>query len=128
MDRIEFGKWLDRYKAAWEERDPGQIVSLFTADAVYEEAPFEKPMRGRGAIRRYWEKGAQESQRDVNFSYEIYSVANDVGLCRWRCTFERVPSGPRVELDGIFRCIFVTDGSCCQFQEWWHRRVIADGK
>ena len=123
MNRSAFAEWLDAYKLAWESTDPRKAAALFTPDAVYEETPFDEPMRGLEAIRRYWQAGAQDAQRSIRFTYEIYTVDGDVGLCRWHCDFERVPSGERVELDGIFRCVFAPDGKCRHFQEWWHRRT-----
>jgi len=122
VNKADFREWLEVYKAAWEGGDPNKLVTLFAPDAVYEEAPFADPMRGRNAIRRYWEAGAQRAQRGVRFTYEIYMMEGDIGLCHWHCVFERVPSGERVELDGIFRCVFAADGKCRHFQEWWHRR------
>ena len=124
MDKAGFTRWLDAYKAAWETGGPSQIVPLFTADAIYQETPFEEPMRGREAIRQYWQDGAQEAQRGVAFTYEIYAIDGDIGLCHWHCAFERVPSGERVELDGVFRCVFAADGKCRHFQDWWHRRTV----
>ncbi len=124
MDREAFAGWLDAYKAAWEQAATDKVLSLFTPDAVYEETPFDEPMRGHQAIRRYWEEGAEQAQRNVRFSYDIYSVEGDVGMCHWHSTFERVPSGERVELDGVLRCTFAADGKCRRFQEWWHRRTL----
>ena len=52
MNRAEFGEWLNAYKLAWESGDPGKAAALFTPDVVYEETPFDEPMRGLEAIRR----------------------------------------------------------------------------
>ena len=124
MNRAEFGAWLDGYRRAWEEGDPSKVLTLFAPDAIYEETPFVTPMRGHAALRRYWEEGARDAQRDVAFTYEIYAAEGDIGLCRWHCRFERVSSGERIELDGIFRCVFDPNGKCRHFQEWWHRRTV----
>jgi len=119
-----FAAWLDRYKAAWEEGDPGAAAALFSVDAVNVETSFDEPLRGREAIRAYRNEGAALAQRDVRFSYEIAAVVGDVGLSQWHCVFTRVASGETVELDGTFRCTFDDDGLCSRFQEWWHRRTI----
>lgn len=127
MNRPGFAKWLDEYKTAWECGDPLKAAALFTEDATYRETPFDETMHGRDAIRRYWEEGARDAQRNIRFGYEIFAVEADAGICRWFCTFERVPSGERVEFDGIFRCVFAADGRCREFREWWHRRTLPAG-
>ena len=119
-----FAAWLERYKAAWETGDPDAAAGLFAADAVYVETPFAEPLSGREAIRGYWRAGAGEAQRDIRFGYTVEAVAGAVGLCRWHCTFTRVESGERVEIDGIFRCAFDAAGFCTRFDEWWHRRTL----
>lgn len=118
-----FATWLDRYKSAWEHGDPDAAAALFAADALYEETPFDEPMRGREAIRAYWRAGAARAQRDIRFRYKVAAVAGAVGLSHWHCDFTRVPSGEAVEIDGIFRCTFDAEGLCSRFQEWWHRRT-----
>jgi hypothetical protein len=119
-----FAAWLERYKAAWEAGDPDAAAALFAAGADYAETPFAEPLRGRDAIRAYWREGAGQAQRDIRFGYTVEAVAGAVGLCRWHCTFTRVGSGERVELDGIFRCTFDAAGLCLRFEEWWHRRTL----
>ena len=36
-------KWITAYRKAWESNDPGDIGSLFTADALYYGEPFTEP-------------------------------------------------------------------------------------
>jgi nuclear transport factor 2 (NTF2) superfamily protein len=128
MDETTFAHWLDRYKTAWESRDPDAAADLFTTDGSYRETPFDAAMQGRAAIRAYWAAGPRDSQRDVAFAYEVWAVLGGgrVGVCRWRCSFTRIADGGRVELDGVFRCAFATEGReagrCQTFEEWWHER------
>lgn len=117
-----FGDWLRRYGAAWIGRDPQAAVALFSEAAAYHETPFEAPMVGLDAIRRYWTEGAQASQRDVTFAATICGLEGDTGCAHWRATFLRVPGGSFVELDGVLAACFAADGRCCEFREWWHRR------
>lgn len=117
-----FAAWLRRYGEAWIDRDPAAAVRLFTDDAAYHETPFDPPMLGSEAIRRYWADGAQASQRDVTFSAQAVGVDAQIGYARWQASFVRLPLGSLVELDGVLAARFSPDGRCCEFREWWHRR------
>lgn len=120
--RAAFDDWLRRYGAAWQSGDPAAAVALFTADAAYHETPFDAPMVGAEAIRRYWTEGAQDAQRDVRFTATIVAFDGDTGTAHWRASFVRVPGGAFVELDGVLSARFAADGRCREFREWWHRR------
>jgi ketosteroid isomerase-like protein len=117
-----FADWLRRYGAAWIAGDPEAAVRLFTDDAVYFETPFDPPLAGGGAIRRYWSEGARDGQRDVTFAAQPVACDGDSGFARWQATFVRVRNGASVELDGVLAARFAADGRCCEFREWWHRR------
>lgn len=117
-----FTGWLEKYGQAWRNGDAHAVVHLFSEDARYEETPFDEPMIGRDAIRRYWDEGANRSQRDVSFAFQIITVKGNTGSARWQASFYRVPSGMRVELDGVLTAEFADDGKCRSFREWWHRR------
>jgi len=122
MDERRFKRWLEAYREAWEQGKPDAVVKLFADGAHYHETPFDEPMVGADAIRRYWEEGAEQGQRDVEFSYEIAAVTKRTGFAYWNATFVRVPSGRAVELDGFLRADFDADDHCTVFREWWHRR------
>ena len=79
-------------------------------------------MVGSAAIRRYWTKGAQDSQRDVTFAAQPLGLAGDTGYARWQAAFVRLPQLSFVELDGMLAARFSPDGRCREFREWWHRR------
>lgn len=117
-----FAQWLDAYGRSWVEGDPQQVVALFAPDALYYETPFDEPLHGREAIRAYWTAGAQDAQRDVTFTYTVLSYAGGLGVAHWRAGFTRVPSGSRVQLDGILQAGFDDNGRCAVFREWWHRQ------
>jgi ketosteroid isomerase-like protein len=117
-----FDAWLRRYGDAWIAGDPQAAVALFTEDAAYHETPFEPPMVGSDAIRRYWTEGAQDGQREVTFAARPVGVEGDTFYARWQATFVRVRNGAFVELDGVLSARFDPDGRCREFREWWHRR------
>lgn len=117
-----FEQWLDAYRRAWEGRDPDAAARLFTDDGTYQETPFDEAMQGRTAIRAYWENVPRGQER-IEFASQVLAFTNNgEGVAHWRTSFTRVPSGVRVELDGIFVVRLNPDGLCTHFREWWHRR------
>ena len=125
LTEAAFAEWLGRYEAAWEARDPAAAMAIFTPDGTYRETPFHEPMAGRDAIGEYWRTRVEASQAKVDFTSSVLAVAGDTGYARWRSRFDWLPSGRRIELEGIFRCRF-TEGAalCFQLEEWWHERDL----
>jgi uncharacterized protein (TIGR02246 family) len=124
LDEAAFAAWLDRYKAAWEQRDAPAAAALFTEDASYRETPYDPPFEGRAAIEAYWAK-AVAGQRGVRFTSEILACADDRGLCHWHATFTAIEGGTTIDLDGIFHCRFAEPHLVATFEEWWHLKVTA---
>ena len=122
LDDAAFAAWLDRYKAAWEQRDPAAAADLFTETASYRETPYDPPFEGRAAIEAYWAK-AVAGQRDVRFSHEVLACAENRGLCRWHATFTAAAGGDTIDLDGIFHCRFADERRVDAFEEWWHLKA-----
>ena len=125
MTELDVQDWLDAYGRAWVDGDPDAVVALFSAIAAYRETPFDDPMRGRHAIREYWQQGAADAQEDVEFASQVWAVSGDTAIAGWQARFTRKASGARVELDGTFRLVFSDEQGallCTELHEWWHRR------
>jgi len=112
-------RWLAGYEQAWETRDAGRAAELFTADARYQEMPFDAPKIGQSGIRDYWSMVTAD-QRDIDFRAEIIAVDGPTGVAHWSATFTAISSGARVELDGMFVLTFDSAGRCTELREWWH--------
>ena len=110
--------WLSRYEQAWETRSASAAAALFSEDAVYREAPFEKPMQGRSAISQYWTTVTAD-QRDIDFRYEVIAVNGATGIAHWSAVFKLESTGERVALDGVFVLSFNAAGQCTLLREWW---------
>lgn len=113
--------WFKSYTQAWVALDAPAASALYSRDATYQEDPFESPMRGAGQIRQYWDDVAR-GQRDVKATYEVLSSCGDLSIVHWHASFSRVPSGQRVELDGIAEVMLDKMGKCIRFREWWDRK------
>ena len=114
--------WLDRYKEAWEQRDPELAAALFTENAPYQEMPFDAPKAGRTGIREYWAQVTAD-QRDVVFESSVVAVNGPTGVARWSAKLKLASNGARVELDGVFILTFERDDLCSGLKEWWHVRT-----
>jgi limonene-1,2-epoxide hydrolase len=110
--------WLQKYGSAWMTLDPAAAGALFTADATYQDVPFDPAMRGRAAIEKYWRTETAD-QRDVHFESQSIAVKGRTGVAHWSASFSLKSSGATVVLDGIFVLEFDDAGQCRSLREWW---------
>ena len=135
---MDIERFMQGYKAAWEERDEAKFVALFTPDGEYHNTPFAV-QRGPVQLAEYWRR--VKLQQDVRLAYEILATTADSGIAHWHVTYQvaseelfaiwarstgtnlvaRKPGDPlpRMILDGILRARF-TGGRCAEAHIWWH--------
>src|SRR3569833_756763 len=101
--------WMGAYARAWTERDPDQIVELFTTTAHYQEWWFKPSLEGIDAIRNYWRVIVQKSQRDVAFEYDILAVRGSHAFVHWHASFTWLPINGIMELDAISQILFAPE-------------------
>jgi limonene-1,2-epoxide hydrolase len=114
----DFNQWLAGYQAAMVSLDADAAGQLFSADAVYCESPFAKPVDGRPDIVAYWRMVATVMS-DVEFGFELLATSGNVGVARVNDTLTRVATGRRVRYDGIFFIRLDEAMQCEEFREWW---------
>src|SRR2546427_6928576 len=73
-----YRRLVDAFGRGWERGDPEEILSVFTADAVFVETPFSDRETGHAAIRRYWTD--LPANRSEEHTSELQSQSNLV--CR----------------------------------------------
>jgi hypothetical protein len=122
--------WMAAYGKAWVERDPDQIVKLFTSTGHYQERRFKPSLEGIGAIRNYWRVTVQESQRDVAFAYDVLALRDSHAFVHWTASFVWLPINGIMELDAISQILFApergTDGQLLaqNWDEWIDIREV----
>jgi ketosteroid isomerase-like protein len=121
MDIVTFNIWLESYGRAWMQRDAQAAAELYTENATYQVTPFSDPLQGRPAILDYWTHVA-ETERDIQFTYEILAITQEAGIARWRASFQIVPQDLSTQLDGIFWITLDNSGRCTSLKEWWHKQ------
>src|SRR4051794_22934900 len=91
---------LERYKVAWERRDPDRAMQLYREDAELRLDPFEEPAQGANAFRAIWNDVAA-SQANVEFDAErVWTVERTV-LASWHAAFTLRASAERVRIRGF---------------------------
>ncbi|HEX7256123.1 MAG TPA: nuclear transport factor 2 family protein [Gaiellaceae bacterium] len=115
-------EWIERYRVAWEQRDPEAAAELFTADAVYWSSPFGEPHRGRDGIHEYWAR-ATGSQSDVQVRIGRPIVDANRAAVEWWTTMR--DRGAEITLPGILFLRFAPEGRCQELREAW---MVAEGQ
>ncbi|HEY3191175.1 MAG TPA: nuclear transport factor 2 family protein [Solirubrobacterales bacterium] len=115
MDRAELTDWLERYERAW--RTPGTeiLTQVFTDEATYSTAPYEKPHAGLQAIGRMWEGERLGPDEEFEMASEVVAVEGDTGVVRTEVRYG-APKGSEYRDLWIVR--LDEGGRCFHFEEW----------
>ena len=109
---------LDTYIRAWEEQDPGLIVTIFTRSATYHERVLGKPIPDRDAIREYWESKVVRDQANVQCRLLNFYVDGDTVIAEWEARFDDVAQGIRKRMREV--AILEFDGPLIEsLREYW---------
>jgi ketosteroid isomerase-like protein len=121
VDTQAVAAWLDGYSRAWGSYDPAEIGALFSADAVYYDAPYSEPARGREAIVTAWLEDRDEAGT-YEGSYRPVLVAGDQAVATGTSRYFSTDGGVDREFDNVFLLRFDADGRCAEYREWYMRR------
>jgi ketosteroid isomerase-like protein len=89
------------YIQAWQEQDPNLIVTIFTESATYHERVLQEPIRGREAIRRYWEDKVVNSQASIRCQLLSLYLDGNTAIAEWEAEFDDVAQGVRKRMREI---------------------------
>ena len=95
MNREFAGKWLNKLREYWFNKDIEKAVSLFAKTSFYQETPFMKPYTN-----------IQETK------FEILVIDNNVLIAEW---FLKQNDQ---EFDGIYEIKFNDKFKCVYFKSW----------
>ena len=135
---MDIEQFMQRYKAAWEQRDEARFVALFTREGAYHNTPFAV-QRGSTELAEYWKR--VKLQEDVHVAYEVLARTANSGIAHWHVSYQvaseelleiwakstgtnlvarrRGQPLPRMVLDGILQATFAAD-LCSEARIWWH--------
>jgi ketosteroid isomerase-like protein len=115
MDRGQLTDWIEGYERAWRAPGTDALAGLFSEDASYSTAPYEKPHRGLVAIGEMWERERLGPDEEFQMSSEIVAVEGDTGVVRVEVHY-------RAPKDKEYRDLWIVRldqaGLCSHFEEW----------
>src|SRR6188472_1625926 len=115
--------FVDRYKRAWEKRDPDSAMELYRDDAEVRLDPFDEPVQGANAIRAIWNDVAS-TQDNVEFDAErVWAVGRTV-LAAWHGAFTQRADGQRVRIRGFSTFELDDAGLIQRAKQWAVSRVV----
>ncbi|MGI8462632.1 MAG: YybH family protein [Solirubrobacterales bacterium] len=115
MDRERFEDWISRYERAWRTAGTASLGELFTDDASYSTAPFERPYVGLEAISRLWEAEREGPEELFEIESRVVAVEGATGVARIEVRY-----GDPVDREyrDLWVIILDADGRCRSFEEW----------
>jgi ketosteroid isomerase-like protein len=117
--KAQYESLVARFGEGWQKGNAEQIAEVFAEEGVFLPGPFEKPLSGRDAIRRYWRDTPLEQAEIVFRSGEIF-VAGPWFATEYKCTFRRRRTGDAVTVRGALFCE-TAGGLISEMRLYWDR-------
>jgi SnoaL-like domain len=114
MNREQLLRWLEAYERSWRTPGTDGLSEIFSADASYSTAPYEKAHRGLEAIAAMWE-AERRTGEEFTMESEILAAEGDTGVVRVRVDYRRPR---RQEYRDLWVIRLDRDGRCIHFEEW----------
>jgi hypothetical protein len=115
LDRAGLLRWIERYERAWRAEGTAAVSEVFSADASYSTAPFEKPHLGVEAISEMWEAERAGPEEVFAMQSEIVAIEGDTGVVRVEVRY-----GPpkKQEYRDLWIVRLDAEGRCTHLEEW----------
>ena len=116
--------WLSTYERAWRTAGTESLGELFTEDATYRQAPYEKPVVGLDAIAEMWEGEREGPDEEFGMKSAVVALEDNVAVVRVEVEYGH--STP-LEYRDLWVIRFGGDGRCTSFEEWpfWPGQPLA---
>jgi uncharacterized protein (TIGR02246 family) len=114
---------LERFKQAWEKRDPEAMLELYAEDAEYRVDPFAGPLEGANAIRAHWNDVVAE-QAHIEFDAERVWVSGRTVLASWHVAVTQRATAKRIRIRGFSTLELDDDGRVARMRQWPVERVV----
>jgi uncharacterized protein (TIGR02246 family) len=124
MNRADLSDWLEAYERAWRTPGTETLADLFTADASYSTAPYERPHRGLEAIGEMWEAERRGPDEEFEMSSEVVAADGDTGVARVKVEYTAPEdkalrrNRQRSEYRDLWIVRLDDSGRCFHFEEW----------
>ena len=114
---------MERYKQAWERRDPDLAMALYKDDAEMRLDPFEEPRLGANAIRELWNSVAA-TQANVEFDAERVWVVAQTVLTSWHAAYTWRETSERYRIRGFSTFELDSEGKIQRQRQWAQFRIV----
>ena len=118
MNKELFEKWFFNLKTAWETKNPQLAADICSENLLWYETPFDEPLKTKGEVLDEWQTVSK--QEDISVEYQILAVEGQTAITQWSAKFIRIPSGEKVEMEGIFKVRLNNEGLCEEFHQWYN--------
>ena len=108
-------QWIERYERAWRSPGTHALVELFTLEATYRTAPFERPHVGLAAISELWEAERAGPDEAFAMTSELLAASGLTAVVRVEVLYG-APISRQYRDIWIMR--FNDAGLCTSFEEW----------
>ncbi len=114
---------IEKYKNAWENRDPDAILEIFTEDATYHERILEKPFVGHSEIKGYWIEKVVGEQEDIHFTLLALYIDGDTAVSEWEADFFDKKDRCKKYMKGIM-ILEIKNKKIASLREYWKAKQI----
>ena len=117
LNHVAVHAWVSAYERVWRTAGTASLGELFTENAAYQQAPYEKPLVGLEAIAEMWE--AQREGPDEAFAMRstVVALEDNVAVVRVEVQYHH---SPPTEYRDLWVIRFGEDSRCMSFEEWPH--------
>jgi ketosteroid isomerase-like protein len=115
VDRDHVARWVAAYKAAWRAAGTEALAEIFTADATYQQGPYQEPVSGLPAIARMWEAERDGPGEVFEMTSEIVAAEGDTAVVRAEVRYGQPITQ---EWRDLWIIRFAPGGRCARFEEW----------
>lgn len=114
---------LQRYKRAWERRDPDLALALYREDADHRAHPFHDAFRGANEIRAMWNDIAA-NEANVEFDAERVWVNGPAVLASFHAAYTDRTNAQRIRIRGFMTLELDEAGLISRVREWPTSQVV----
>lgn len=114
---------VERYKRAWERRDPDLALELYRDDAEHRDDPFREAFRGANEIRAMWNDIAA-NEANVEFDAERVWVNAATVLASFHAAYTDRTNAQRIRIRGFMTLELDDAGLITRLREWPVTQVV----
>ena len=109
---------IEKYKKAWVEQNPADIVKIFAKNGIYHEKVLEKPFVGHAQIKKYWKDKVVGEQKNIRFRLLNLFVDGNVAIAEWEARFYDKKRKTNIHMKEI-AILKIRNNKISSLREYW---------